>query len=156
MFTGISKSLVQTVVLRWAFLGLVGRLPIRRSRTVLVQEKPISDRLRELCGSDSELYNALSYAIVERPEEREPVDAYLSRAIAAEQHGDSAIAYSNYLIAGQISLFQGKQKDAKRCFTKCMELSKEPGKVFLPLIQRIDKALEIADEYYQTMAERTR
>jgi len=137
-------------------LGLVDRLPIRRSKTALVHEKPVSDRLRELCASDLELYKALSYAIVARPEDREPVDAYLSRAVAAEQHGDSAIAYSNYLIAGQISLFQGKQNEAKRCFAKCMELSKEPGKVFLPLIQRIDKALEIADEYYQTMAKRTR
>lgn len=153
MFTRIYKSPVEIPLFRLAFLGLLNRLSISRSRTILVQEKPRSDRLKELCGSDAQLYGALSYAIVLRPREREPIDAYLRRAIAAEQHGDLAIAYSNYLMAGQIALFQRNQEEARRCFAKCMELSEEGGKVFPPLVQRIEKALQIADQYYQTITE---
>ena len=107
------------------------------------------DRLLDLCGDDTQLYEAMTYALVLRPRERESIDFYLKRAAEAEHQGDDILAYANNLIAGQISLFQGRAETAKACFSKCMKFSGEMGKVFLPLVEHTDKALQIAKQYYE-------
>jgi len=114
-----------------------------------VQQRVPRDLFRELCSDDVQLYEALSYALVLKPHDRESSDAYLRRAAEAEQQGSVAIAYSNYLIAGQILLFQGKKEEVRQCFSKCMQLSKEGGQRFAPLVEHTNRALEIAREYYR-------
>jgi hypothetical protein len=123
---------------------------MRRESAQPQQEKEPPDRLKELCGDDPELYEAMSYALMLRPRDKEPLEYYLKRASEAEQQADRANAYANYLIAGQVSLFQGRVEDVKACFTKCMRLSRDGGEIFRPLVERTEKALEIAKEYYRT------
>jgi len=130
-------------------LGFAAHLFRRRAGPISVQQRIQHDLLRELCADDAQLYEALSYALVLKPHDREPFDAYLRKPAEAEQQGSVVIAYSNYLIAGQISLFQGKKEEVRRCFSKCMQLFEEGGQRFSPLVEQTNRALEIAREYYR-------
>jgi len=91
----------------------------------------------------------MSYALMLRPCEKESADFYLKRASDAEYRGDKVDAYANNLIAGQISLFQGRPENAKMFFSRSMKFSKNGGRVFLPLVEQTDRVLQIAKEYYR-------
>ena len=131
-------------------IGLMSRFSARQRGSASLQLVTAPrDILLDLCGGDAELYEAMTYALVLKPRERESIDFYLKRAAEAENEGDEILVYANNLIAGQISLFQGSAETAKACFSKCMKFSKETGRVFLPLVEQTDKVLQIAKQYYQ-------
>jgi len=126
--------------------------------TAKPQEKTL---LEQLCGQDSELYEALSTTILLNPALalEEGIDSYVKKATEFEEKGNSLRARIMYQVAGQLALYEGKTDQVQTFFKKCAETETNPEmkKVFEFYTKKknLDKAVKVAKEYYaRTFAHR--
>jgi len=114
--------------------------------------------LEQLCGEDSELYEALSRTILLNPDQvlQEGIDSYVQKATEFEEKGSPLKARIHYQVAGQIALYEGKTDQAQKFFRKCAETETSPEmkKVFEFYTKKknLDKAVKVAKEYYARMS----
>lgn len=113
--------------------------------------------LGQLCGKDSELYEALSRTILLNPDQalEEGIDSYVEKATEFENKGNPQGARILYRLAGEIALYEGKADQVQTLFKKCAETETDPEMKqvygFYKDERNLDKALKVAKEYYAQM-----
>jgi len=106
--------------------------------------------LEILCGGDKKVYLALFDTLLLKPPPKEfSIKGALEEARQKEEAGDILGVGLCYLLAGQISLFNGDVEGVKTYFGRYQELT---GKKLTILDLGIpERAVEVAKVYYQKL-----
>jgi len=113
--------------------------------------------LEQLCGGDSELYEALSRTILLNPFQalKEGIDSFVQKAKEFEEKGNNLLARTQYRMAGELALYEGNADQVQAFFKKCADTETEPEmkKVyeFYTRKKNLDKAVKVAKEYYSRL-----
>lgn len=123
----------------------------KEEKKVEVVRQP--SELEILCGDDKEVYLALrDTLLLKPPSEKFSIEGALEEASQKEKGGDLFGAGLCFLTAGQISLFNGNVEGVKKFFSRCQELT---GKKYL-ILTVPEKAVEVAQAYYQKLLNKTK
>ncbi len=110
---------------------------------------PVGGRLRDLCGSDEEMYTALSRLLFLDPKKIvSPLETVLSEAQDYEMKGNRLRAEVGYRVAGSMSLWKGDAEGVRKYFTKASIFAGEARPEYRALAKRSDEAVAIARKYY--------
>jgi len=139
-------------------MGLLGIF--RKKEKEQKKETVQKTLLEELCGGDSELYQALSRTILLNPEmtAREGINSYAEKAQQYEKTGDNVRARVAYQAAGEISLYEGKLAQMQKFFKKAAEV--DPNYVnrnvfeYYGKKENAERALAVAREFYAKTGKR--
>jgi len=113
-------------------------------------ESVVANRLRELCGDDSELYGAMSSLMFLDPKKiMIPLDGVLKEAQDYEAQGNKLRAEVGYRIAGGISLYKGDADGMSKYFSKAASFSGDSHPEYQTILKRISEAVAIARKYYE-------
>jgi|SRR6267143_2623952 len=113
-------------------------------------ESIISNRLKELCGNDSDLYIAMSHLMFLDPKKiMIPLDGVLRDAQVYEAQGNKLRAEVGYRIAGGISLFKGDLDGVNKYFSKAAELAGDSHPEYQTILKRSSEAVAVASKYYE-------
>jgi len=111
---------------------------------------PVGGRLRDLCGSDEEMYTALSRLLFLDPKKIvSPMETVLSEAQDYEMKGNRLRAEVGYRVAGGMSLWKGDAEGVRKYFTKASMFSGEVRPEYRALAKRSDEVVAIARKYYE-------
>jgi len=113
------------------------------------------DFVRELCGSNEELYNAMSYALLLSPErllELRSIDALSKSADDAKKGGDQTRARISYETAAKLALWKGQPSVARDYFKKALDVSESQQRktIFDTVLHQMDEVARLAAKYYET------
>jgi tetratricopeptide (TPR) repeat protein len=117
--------------------------------------------LEELCGTNKELYEALSRTLLLDPEHmvKEGIEPHIQKAEEYEKAQNTMNARIEYQVAGQIALHDGKLPQVQKYFKKAAEI--EPNSAYTKAFEyfgkkeNAEKAIAIAQEFYAKSAKRT-
>src|SRR5436309_6936649 len=110
----------------------------------------VGGRLRELCGSDEEMYTALSRLLFLDPKKIvSPIETVLSEAQDYEMRGNRLKAEVGYRVAGSMSLWKGDVEGVRKYFTKASVFAGEARPEYRAIAKRSDEAVAIARKYYE-------
>jgi hypothetical protein len=110
--------------------------------------------LEELCGENTELYEALSTTMLLNPRQasREGIGAIVEKAKGFEENGDFTRARIEYGLAGGIALYEAKADLVRKYFRKCAEIDPNyryrKNFEFFDQEENAERAVKIAQEYY--------
>src|SRR5437870_3385028 len=108
-----------------------------------------TNRLRELCGGDDDLFNAMSHLMFLDPKKiMIPLDRVLSEAQDFEAQGNKLRAEVGYRIAGGISLYKGDLDGVNKYFSKAASFAGDSHPEYQSILKRSDEAVSIARKYY--------
>src|SRR2546425_12531749 len=108
-----------------------------------------TNRLRELCGGDDDLFSAMSRLMFLDPKKiLIPLDRVLSEAQDYEAQGNKLRAEVGYRIAGGISLYKGDLDGVKKYFEKAASFAGDSHPEYQAILKRSDEAVSIARKYY--------
>jgi len=136
----------------------------RKKETERKVEKKIKEKtlLEELCKGDNELYSALSRTLLLNPETTKKtgeMDARVEKAQEYEKNKDYLRARIAYQVAGELALFEGKAAQVQKLFKKAAEIDPSyPNRSFFEFLakkENVEKAIAVAQEYYERMAKPT-
>ena len=106
--------------------------------------------LRELCGSDEEIYSALTRLMFLDPKKvMSPMETILTEAQDYESKGNKLKAELGYRVAGSLSLWKGDAEGVRKYFTKASMFAGEARPEYKTLTKRSDDAVGIARKYYE-------
>jgi hypothetical protein len=112
-------------------------------------ESVASNRLRELCGNDVDLYATMSHLMFLDPKKiMTPIDKTLKEAQDYEAQGNKLRAEVGYRIAGGISLSKGDVDGVNRYFSKAASLAGDSHPEYQTILKRSSEAVAIAAKYY--------
>jgi hypothetical protein len=112
-------------------------------------ESILSNRLKELCGDDSDLYVAMSHLMFLDPKKiLIPLDGVLKDAQDYEAQGNKLRAEVGYRIAGGISLAKGDLDGVNKYFSKAAMLAGDSHPEYQTILKRSSEAVAIARKYY--------
>ncbi len=107
-------------------------------------------RLQELCGSDDEIYVALSRLLLLDPKKiSPPIESFLSEAQDYELKGNRFKAEVGYRIAGSMSLWNGDSERVRNYFTKASLIAGDARPEYGTITKRANDAVAIARKYYE-------
>jgi hypothetical protein len=110
----------------------------------------VGGRLRDMCGSDEEMYTALSRLLFLDPKKIvSPIATVLSEAQDYEIKGNRLRAEVGYRVAGSMSLWKGDAEGVRNYFTKASVFAGEERPEYRALTKRSDEAVAIARKYYE-------
>jgi hypothetical protein len=109
-----------------------------------------TNRLRELCGGDDELFNAMSHLMFLDPKKiMIPLDRVLSEAQDFEAQGNKLRAEVGYRIAGGISLYKGDLDGVNKYFSKAASFAGDSHPEYQSLLKRSSEAVAVARKFYE-------
>lgn len=114
--------------------------------------------LNELCGSNTELYEALSRTLLLNPEMtvRDGIDPHIQKAKEFEENQKLTNARIEYQLAGQIALYEGKLPQVQKLFKKATETEPDtPCKKafeYFSKKENAERAIVVAREFYEKTA----
>ena len=115
-----------------------------------LSESIISNRLKELCGNDSDLYIAMSHLLFLDPKKiMIPLDGVLKDAQDYEAQGNKLRAEVGYRIAGGISLSRGDLDGVNKYFSKAAALAGDSHPEYQTILKRSSEAVAVARKYYE-------
>jgi len=113
-------------------------------------ESMVANRLKELCGGDSDLYTAMSRLMFLDPKKiMAPLDRVLTEAQEYEAQGNKLRAEVGYRIAGGISLYRGDLDGVKKYFEKAASFAGDSHPEYQTILKRSDEAVNIARKFYE-------
>lgn len=129
-------------------LGLLDRFRRRKEeQKIQVESEKSLTELKGLCGSDQEMYEALSNAMFLDPRK---IDVSMSTAAKEakklEKAKDLVRARMWYEIAGGLAIYEGDAKKVAEYFGKGEKISPETK---YPILKNPKKAVAKAQEYYK-------
>ncbi len=129
-------------------LGL--RKPNQKEQSeVTTTESVASNRLRELCGNDTELYTTMSRLMFLDPKKIiTPLDKTLREAQDYEAQGNKLRAEIGYRIAGGISLSTGDVDGVNKYFSKAASIAGDSHPEYQIILKRSSEAVAVARKYY--------
>lgn len=114
-------------------------------------EVTVSNRLQELCGGDSELYNVLSRLMFLDPKKITlSLESVLSEAQEYELQGNNIRSEVGYRVAGGICLYKGDAEGVRNYFSKAASYAGRAHPEYNVLVKRADEAVNIARKFYET------
>jgi hypothetical protein len=109
-----------------------------------------TNRLRELCGGDDDLFNAMSRLMFLDPKKiLIPLDRVLSEAQDFEAQGNKLRAEVGYRIAGGISLYKGDLDGVNKYFSKAASFASNSHPEYQSLLKRSSEAVAVARKFYE-------
>lgn len=112
-------------------------------------EAAMASKLVDLCGGNTELYQALSRLMILDPKKVNiPLETFLSEAQAYEAQGNKLRAEVDYRVAGALSLFQGDTEGVRKYFAKALMIAGNSRSEYKMLIDHLDDAVAVAKRYY--------
>lgn len=109
----------------------------------------VANRLKELCGGDSDLYGAMSRLMFLDPKKiTTPLDRVLAEAQDSEAQGNKLRAEVGYRIAGGISLYRGDLDGVKKYFEKAASFAGDSHPEYQIILKRSDEAVKVARKFY--------
>lgn len=113
-------------------------------------ESLVANRLKELCGNDTDLFGAMSRLMFLDPKKiMVPLEVVLKDAQDSESQGNKLKAEVNYRIAGGISLAKGDVDGVNKYFAKASTLAGDSHPEYQTLLKRSSEAVAIARKYYE-------
>jgi hypothetical protein len=113
-------------------------------------ETLLTARLRDLCGGDVDLFNAMSRLMFLEPKKiMIPLDTVLSEAQEFEGKGNKMRAEVGYRIAGGISLYRGDLDGVNKYFSKAASFANESHSEYQTILKRSSEAVAVARKYYE-------
>jgi hypothetical protein len=109
-----------------------------------------TNRLRELCGGDDDLFSAMSRLMFLDPKKiLIPLDRVLSEAQDYEAQGNKLRAEVGYRIAGGISLYKGDLDGVNKYFSKAASFASNSHPEYQNILKRSSEAVAVARKYYE-------
>jgi hypothetical protein len=131
-------------------LGLFGKKPQNPQEET--SEPVTMNRLQELTGSDTEMYQTLSQTLFLEPKRITiPLETVLSQASEFESKGDRIRAEVWYRIAGGISLYRADIAGVRKYFDKAASITGDSRVNYKTLSRRAEDAVNIAGKFYGNM-----
>jgi hypothetical protein len=116
---------------------------------VTTTESVASNRLRELCGNDAELYTTMSRLMFLDPKKIiTPLDKTLKEAQDYEAQGNKLRAEIGYRIAGGISLSKGDLDGVNTYFSKAASIAGDSHPEYQIILKKSREAVAVAGKYY--------
>jgi len=113
-------------------------------------ESIITNRLKELCGDDTDLYLAMSHLMFLDPKKiMVPLDGVLKDAQDYEAQGNKLRAEVGYRIAGGISFAKGDLDGVNKYFSKAAALAGNSHPEYQTILKRSSQAVAIAKQFYE-------
>ncbi len=101
--------------------------------------------LEELCGSDKEAYEALSYMFLDPRKVDVSLEQALANAEKAEKEKDVVRAKTWYAVAGGLAIYKGDTKKVVEYYSEAERISGQKYQI----LNAPDKAVAKAQEYYR-------
>ncbi len=116
-------------------------------------ESSTVSQLKELCGSDNELYVALSHILLLDPQKiQTPLESFVGEAKDFEAKGNRLRAEIAYRIAGGVSLYRGDVEGVKTYFSGAAGVSGDSKPEYRVIAKRANEAVDIARKFYELTA----
>jgi len=113
-------------------------------------ESAAGNRLKELCGGDSDLYGAMSRLMFLDPKKiTMPLERVVGDAQEYEAQGNKLRAEVAYRIAGGISLYRSDVDSVNKFFSKAASLAGDSHPEYQVILKRSSEAVAIARKYYE-------
>lgn len=113
-------------------------------------ESLTTNRLRELCHGDVDLFSAMSRLMFLDPKKiMTPLDQVLSEAQSYEAQGNKLRAEVGYRIAGGISLYRGDIEGVNKYFSKAASFASDSHPEYQNILKRSSEAVAVAKKYYE-------
>ncbi len=110
----------------------------------------ISNRLKELCGGDGDLFGAMSRLMFLDPKKiMIPLERVLSDAQNYEATGNKLRAEVGYRIAGGISLYRSDLDGVNRYFSRAASFGGDSHPEYQTILKRSSEAVAVARKYYE-------
>ncbi len=131
-------------------LGLFGRGKAQASPKA--DPEPMSSRLQEIAGSDTELYQAMSKLLFLDPKKiTMPLEEVLSQASQMESSGSRIRAEVLYRIAGGIALYKQDSEGVRKFFDKASSIAGDSRPEYKTMAKRAEDAVNVAKKYYESV-----
>ena len=115
-------------------------------------ETLITNRLRELCGGDNDLFSAMSRLMFLDPKKiMIPLERVLSETQDYEAQGNKLRAEVGYRIAGGISLYKGDLDGVNKYFSKAASFASDSHLEYQIILKRSSEAVAVARKYYEEL-----
>jgi hypothetical protein len=126
----------------------------KKQETRAAEKAPEHDLVKELCGSDQRLYNAMTYVLLLNPErllELRGIEAFAKAGEEAAKAGDKTRARISYETAGKLALWKRDASGAKQFFKKSLDVaeSDERKTIYETVLDKIDEVVSVAAKYYE-------
>lgn len=109
-----------------------------------------TNRLRDLCGGDGDLFVAMSRLMFLDPKKiMTPLDRVLSEAQDYEAQGNKLRAEVGYRIAGGISLYKGDLDGVNKYFSKAASFAEDSPPEYQIILKRSSEAVAVARKFYE-------
>lgn len=116
-------------------------------------ESLLTNKLKELCGGDADLYGAMSRLMFLDPKKiNASLDNIVTDAQNFEGKGDKLRAEVNYRIAGGISLSNGDANGVKTYFGKASIMNGDSHPEYQIIVKRSSEAVSIARRFYDEVS----
>lgn len=127
-----------------------GRQKQKEQSAGATPEVVLANRLKELCGGDNDLFNAMSRLMFLDPKKITiPPDKVLSDAQIAEAQGNRMKAEVGYRIAGGISLYKSDLNGVNTYFSKAASIAGDSRPEYQIIVKRSREAVDVARKYYE-------
>src|SRR5215831_11897950 len=111
----------------------------------------VGGRLREMCGSDEEMFTTLSRLLLLDPKKIvASIETILTDAQDCETKGNRIKAEVGYRVAGSLSLWKGDSDGVRKYFAKASSFAGEARPEYRAVTKRSEEAVAIARKYYET------
>ncbi len=115
-------------------------------------ETLITNRLRELCGGDNDLFSTMSRLMFLDPKKiMIPLERVLSETQDYEAQGNKLRAEVGYRIAGGISLYKGDLDGVNKYFSKAASFASDSHPEYQIILKRSSEAVAVARKYYEEL-----
>jgi len=129
-------------------LGLLDRFRRKKKeQKIQIESEKSLTELEQICGSDQEIYEALSNVMFLDPRKiNVPISTAVKEAKKLEKAKDFERARMWYEIAGGLAIYEG---DAKKVIEYFGKSEKIPPEIEYPILKKPKKAVAKAQEYYK-------
>jgi len=111
-----------------------------------------TNRLRELCGGDNDLFSTMSRLMFLDPKKiMIPLERVLSETQDYEAQGNKLRAEVGYRIAGGISLYKGDLDGVNKYFSKAASFASDSHPEYQIILKRGSEAVAVARKYYEEL-----
>lgn len=126
-----------------------GKPKQKNSPVETTTDSVVANRLKELCGGDSDLYGVMSRLMFLDPKKiTSPLDRVLTEAQEFEAQGNRLRAEVSYRVAGGISLYRGDLDGVRKYFEKAASYAGDSHPEYQILLKRSDEAVNVARKFY--------
>ena len=120
-------------------------------------ESNTKDTLKEACGSNQLIYDALTYLLFMDPEsqitELKGIKEMEAEAEEDDSNGDKISASIKFETAARLAIYDGNVKEVKRLLKKCEKevASKTRRVIYTTALKDLEEFLEVSKKYYDSL-----